>query len=259
MSRAIFLLFMAFSTGLLAQAPITTVNKIILDQEVLLDQKQKRSHSKQIELPLTPEFWTQFESIKSAQLLFYIYAEASGQAQFEADSLAQLSELRPVLQWAQGDQIFNRPAGQQLPYGIEWAILKEPAKEKCLQRYHKKGITPAGWWKRCILKRDYFISPNYYSPVYSLPRSIYLKEVPQSLPLLLRTSAKSDTVRLRIQAVLRLKGKRKAYEELDQSLRTGQKGRQLITDPRPNIAVPFRSRTYLAEIESNELFPSLGQ
>jgi|GEM_PF-6785502 len=259
MSRAIFLLFMAFNTSLWAQAPITTVNKIILDQEVTLSQKHKKTHSQQIELPLKPEFWTQFESIKSAQLLFYIYAESSGQTQFEADSLAHLSQLRPILQWAQGEQIFKRPAGTQLPYGIEWAILKDPAKEKCLQRYHKKGITPSGWWKRCILKRDYFISPNYYSPVYSLPRSIYLKEVPKSLALLLRTSAKSDTVRLRIQAVLRLKGKRKAYKNLDQSLRTGQKSRQLITDPRPNIAIPFRSRTYLAEIKTNEFFSCLEQ
>lgn len=253
------MLFMAFSAGLWAQAPSTTVNKIILDQELNLNQKHKKTHSQQLDLPLDPEFWTQFESIESAQLLFYIYSGPNGQAQFIADSLANPSELRPILQWAQGDQIFKRPANTQLPYGLEWAILKDPAKEKCLERYHKKGISPSGWWKRCILKRDYFISPNYYSPVYSLPRSIYLKEVPQSLPLLLRTSAKSDTVRLRIQAVLRLKGKRKAYEDLDQSLRTGQKGRQLITDPRPNIAIPFRSRTYLAEIKSNELFPSLGQ
>jgi hypothetical protein len=210
--KSIFITCSIFFASLcLAQSDATTtLSTILLDKEIPLNQKNKRSHSNFISLNVPEDFWNQFERIDAVFISAWTGTGVAGKAQFEKDikKMDPNFDASPLLYFAEKAPGFFTFPRKQSGFGTELAIFEGASDTVCLKRYNKSKIAPKGIFS-CMIERFVTTTPVNFFYRYALPKKYYATAKSPSLSLLLRSSSKKDTVLLDTKIALTVMGKRK--------------------------------------------------
>ncbi len=188
---------------------ITTLTTMVFDEEVPLNNKNKRSHSNQVLLQISPEFWNQFERIDAVFISAWTGSGQIAKAQYKADAAKVDKEYDacPVIYYAEKDaSLFTYPR-KNAGYGTEIVIMEQNVDSLCLKRYTKGKIGPKGIFP-CLVNKHIGTTPVNYFYRFALPKQYYSAGKCPSFQLLLRTSSKADTVLLDTKIAVTVQGKR---------------------------------------------------
>jgi len=213
MKYFIALFFLSFAAVSFAQKDaVTTLTTLVFDEEVHLNEKNKKTHSKQVLLQIPADFWNQFERIDAVFISSWAGAGVLGQAQFEADA-AKISNdysASPVIYFAEKDPgLFTYPR-KQAGFGTELVLMENIADTaSCLLRYCKGKISPKGIFP-CMIAKNIGTTPVNFMYRHALPKMYYAANRCPTFKLLLRSSAKADTVILDTKIAVTVQGKRQS-------------------------------------------------
>ncbi len=188
---------------------VTTLTTLVLDEEVPLKNKNKRSHSNQIMLQLSPDIWNQFERIDAVFISAWTGSGPIAKAQYEADAakIDKEFEACPVIYYAEKDaSLFTFPR-KNAGYGTELVVMEQSADSLCVRRYNKGRIGPKGIYP-CLVTRHFGITPVNHFYRFAVPKQYYSAGKCPSFNLLLRSSSKADTVLLDTKIAFTIQGKR---------------------------------------------------
>lgn len=190
---------------------VTTLSTLIYDKNVALNQKDKRTHSKTVDLIIPEDFVKQFERIDAVFLSYWIGSGQFAKDHYEKDCSKKLSktemDLDPVIFYAQNNAgLFTYPKSQT-GFGTEISLFEFNTDSLKLAKYRKKRIQPKGIFPNLIMRNTGTTAVNF---TYRFPlfKKMFLEKKNMSYKLLLRTSSKSDTVSLDVRMVLTIQGKR---------------------------------------------------
>jgi hypothetical protein len=204
------LLLVCFPIFIQAQES-STKSYLILDQIKTLGDKDKRTHSTHFEIPNLSDYISEYEQIDAVFISTWIGHEDVAEKQYQKDAEArELKGEEPILFYAnENPGLFHYPKAQT-GFGMELILTASPDSAKCIQRYRKKKIKPRGVWP-CVLFRDFSTTPVLFHYRFPLNRKLY-EAADAKLYAYLRTSAKADTVKLRIRMALTIIGKQKSRD-----------------------------------------------
>ncbi len=209
--KSIFITCSIFFASLcLAQTDATTtLSTILLDREIQLNQKNKKTHSNFVNISIPEDFWNQFERIDAVFISAWTGTGAAGKAQFEKDikKMDPNFDASPLLYFAEKAPGFFTFPQKQSGFGTELAIFEGAADTVCLKRYSKSKIAPKGIYP-CMIERFVTTTPVNFFYRYALPKKYYATAKSPSLSLLLRSSSKKDTVLLDTKIAITVMGKR---------------------------------------------------
>jgi hypothetical protein len=187
----------------------TTLSTMLLDREIPLNQKNKKTHSNHIILEVPTEFWNQFERVDAVFISAWSGSGAAGKAQYDKDILKMDPGFtaNPLLYFAEKAPAFFHYPRTQTGFGTELAIFAADADTACLNRYNKSKIAPKGIFS-CLVERFVSTTPVNFFYRYALPKQYYSAGKSPKLKLMLRCSSKKDTVLLDTKIALTVMGKR---------------------------------------------------
>lgn len=211
MKLIISFLFIAGANFLFAQNDATTtLSTMLLDREISLDQKDKKTYSNLTKIDVPAEFWNQFERVDAVFISGWSGSGALGKAQYLKD-IAKMDpnfSANPLLYFAEKSPGFFTYPRQQSGFGTEIVIIEGQADSLCLNRYKKAKIAPKGIYA-CVIDRFVSTTPVNFFYRYALPKKYYAGDQIPSLSLMLRCSSKKDTVKLDTKIAITVMGKRK--------------------------------------------------
>ena len=187
----------------------TTLSTMLLDSEIPLNQKNKKTYSNTVNLEIPIEFWNQFERIDAVFISAWSGSGAVGKAHYEKDIKKMDSNFsaNPLLYFAEKAPGFFTYPMNQTGFGTELAIFGTEADTNCMKRYNKAKIAPKGIFP-CLIERFVSTTPVNFFYRYALPKQYYAGGKSPKLQLMLRCSSKKDTVLLDTKVALTVMGKR---------------------------------------------------
>jgi hypothetical protein len=213
MKYFIALFFLSFASLSFAQKDaVTTLTTLLFDEEVQLDEKHKKTHSKQVLLQIPADFWNQFERIDAVFISSWTGAGEAARDHFEKDAakIAETYSASPVIYFAEKDPgLFTYPR-KQAGFGTELVLMENIADTaSCLRRYCNGKISPKGIFP-CMIAKNIGTTPVNFMYRYALPKHYYTTGSCPTFKLLLRSSAKADTVVLDTKIAITVQGKRQS-------------------------------------------------
>lgn len=188
----------------------TTLSTMLLDREIPLNQKDKKTYSNLINLDVPAEFWNQFERVDAVFISGWSGSGTLGKTQYMKD-IAKMDpgfSANPLLYFAEKSPGFFTYPRQQSGFGTELVIIEGKSDSLCLNRYKKAKIAPKGIYT-CMIERFVSTTPVNFFYRYALPKKYYAGDQIPSLSLMLRCSSKKDTVKLDTKIAITVMGKRK--------------------------------------------------
>lgn len=205
------LFFLLSSSIIFAQNDaITSLSSVVFEDEILLNQKNKHTFSQSFNISASEDIWSQFERVDAVFISFWTGSGEEGEKQYKLDlkKVRENYQAPSIIYFAQEDpQLFSYPQ-KQTGYGTEIAFFEKDADSLCLAKYLRKKIAPKGVWPYLIY-REFGTTAVNFKYRFSIPKQSYNIENIPSFKVILRTSAKSDTVRLNSKIVMTVQGKRK--------------------------------------------------
>ena len=173
----------------------TTLSTLLLDKEIPLNQKNKKTHSNYVNINVPSDFWEQFERVDAVFISAWTGSGTIGKSQFEKDiqKMEATFDASPVLYFAEKAPGFFTFPQKQAGFGSEIAIFEANSDTNCLKRYTKAKIAPRGLYS-CMIERFVSTTPVNFFYRFALPKQYYSAGKYPNFNVLLRSSAKKDTV-----------------------------------------------------------------
>jgi hypothetical protein len=223
----------------------TTLSTLLLDKEIPLNQKNKKTHSNYVNINVPSDFWEQFDRIDAVFISAWTGSGTIGKAQFEKDiqKMDANFDASPVLYFAEKAPGFFTFPQKQAGFGTEIAIFEANSDTSCLKRYAKAKIAPRGLYP-CMIERFVSTTPVNFFYRFSLPKQYYSAGKYPNFNVLLRSSAKKDTVVLDTKIALTVMGKRK---EASREIVMSEFLKEAILNGLKTEALPLNHARWVAE------------
>lgn len=212
MKKFFCLLLLLVTINLSAQNDaVTTLSTIVLEQKAELNQKDKKTHSITLDIIIPEDFVKQFERIDAVFLSYWAGSGQFARDHYEKDcskvNFKPETDLDPVIFYAQNNPgLFTYPRAQT-GFGTEISLFEFNTDSIKLAKYRKKKIEPKGIFPSLLMRHVGTTAVNF-TYRFPLPKKNFIEKKNLNYKLLLRTSSKSDTVKLDMRMVLTIQGKR---------------------------------------------------
>lgn len=226
----------------------TTLTTLLYDYEIPLMQKNKKTHSGFVQLEISPDYWNQFERIDAVFVSAWLGSGEIAKVHYKKDleKINSSYQADPVIYFAEKAPGFFTYPRKQAGYGTELVLFHDKPDSNCLRRYNKGKISPKGIYP-CMVTRFHGTTPVIFFYRYALPKGLYSSDKCPSLNLLLRTSAKADTVIVDTKIAITIMGKR--HKTL-RNISLGQFLKEAILSGLKEDAFPLNHARWIAENES---------
>ncbi len=199
----IYVIF-GLSTHLLAQ-DVVEESQLIVNQYYSLDDVDRKTRSTHFKIPIPTDFLAKFERIDAMFISSWVAITPEASESYNTQSAALDPPLEEgILYYANGHPEYFRYEREQTGFGVELILTDRADSMKCIQRYRRKKIRPAGFWS-CVLYRQNSTSPTLFHYRYPLSRALYIQE-PKTIYAYLRSSDKITPLELELKMVLTIKG-----------------------------------------------------
>ena len=205
------LFFLLYNSFIFAQNnAITSLSSVVFEDNILVGQKNKHTFFHSFNISASEEIWSQFERVDAVFISFWTGSGEEGEKQYKLDlkKVRENYQAPSIIYFAQEDpQLFSYPQ-RQTGFGTEIVFFENNADSLCLAKYLRKKIAPKGVWP-CLIYREFGTTAVSFKYRFPIPKQSYSLEKTPSFKVVLRTSSKSDTVRLNTKIVMTVQGKRK--------------------------------------------------